>query len=49
MKKKYIIPQADELEMIPQFMLAQSTSVGGTGTNFDDPLIVSDGDFNSIF
>ena len=49
MKKKYINPQADELEMAPQFMLAQSTSVGGTGTNFEDPIIVSDGDFNSMF
>lgn len=49
MKKKYINPQAEEQEMLLQFMLAQSTSVGGTGTNFDDPLIVSDDDFNSIF
>ena len=49
MKKKYINPQACELEMLPLFMLAQSSSVDGTGTNFEDPIIVSDGDFNSMF
>ena len=49
MKKKYINPQADELEMIPQFILAQSTSVDGTGQDFGSPTIISDDDFNSIF
>ncbi len=49
MKKKYINPQADELEMTPQFMLAQSTSVNGTGQDFGSPTIISDDDFNSIF
>ena len=49
MKKKYINPQADELEMTPQFILAQSTSVDGTGQDFGSPTIMSADDFNSLF
>ncbi len=47
--KKYIKPDSYELEMMPQFIIAQSPSVPGSGQDFDTPLIVSDDDFNSMF
>ena len=46
MKRKYINPQAYELEMIPEYVLAQSSSFNGSG---DDVNFDGDSDFDSFF
>lgn len=49
MKKKYLIPDSCPVEMTPEYMLAASQSVGGTGQDYSDPTTVTEADFNLIF
>ena len=45
MKKKYIFPQTCGVEMLPEYIIAQS-SLDGSGTDYGDPIIIGDSDFN---
>ncbi len=46
MKKKYIIPQAHKVEVLPEYMLAQSQQFGATGA---DVTMDAESDFDSFF
>lgn len=47
MKKYYLKPEAEPVELFPAFMLL--ASINGTGADFDEPYEMTDDDFNSIF
>ena len=46
MKKKYIYPLMHVLELIPEYVLAQSQSFSGSGA---DATVDSESDFDSFF
>ena len=48
MKKKYLIPQTCWETVVSEYVLAES-SFNGTGVDLEDPIIVSDSDFNGMF
>ena len=47
MKKNYSQPFAEPVEMIPGFMLL--SSFNATGSDYEEPIEMTDDEFNSIF
>ena len=49
MKKYYTYPQACPVEIFAELLIAASPAVGGDGQDYDDPIVVSEDEFNLIF